>query len=70
MEDCPLCDKKSFKLYITFCKTHTDTPLIVSTEHKSKWTEEEERMIKNLFPNRKIRWSMQSLPNHVHCHLE
>lgn len=66
---CPLCDKSTFKLYITFCWSHSDYPLIVSTTHKSEFSEEEKELIKKIFPNREIRWEMRSIPQHAHAHL-
>ena len=68
--NCPLCDKESFKFYITFCRTHKNTPLIVSTKHKIDFTEEEKEKIKKMFPNRKVRFEMKSIMNHAHCHIK
>ncbi len=67
---CELCDKESFKFYITFCRTHKDMPMIVSTIHKPKFTEEEKEMIKKMFPNRKIIFEQQSIKTHAHAHLD
>ena len=68
--NCPLCNKSSFEFYITFCRTHKNIPLIVLTKHRSEFTQEEKEMIKNMFPDRHIRWEMQSILTHAHCHLE
>lgn len=67
---CPLCEKETFRFYITFCRTHSNTPLIILTEHKPEFTEEDKEMIKKIFPNRKVRWVKQSIPEHAHCHIE
>lgn len=66
---CPLCNKPTFKFYITFCRSHPDYPLIVSTIHKPEFSKEEKELIKKIFPNREIRWEMRSIPQHAHAHL-
>ena len=64
---CDLCG--SFPFYLTFCRTHTDTPLVVSTTHKPKFSNEERDMIRRLFPDHNIRFEMRSIPGHAHCHI-
>lgn len=70
MKDCPLCDKNSFKFYITFCRTCKGVPMIVLIEHRANFTEQEKKEIQQMFPNRKIRWQMRKILDHAHCHLE
>lgn len=69
-KDCPLCDRESFRFYITLCRSHRRTPLIVSVEHRPDFTEGEQEMILAMFPDRHVRFEMKSLPEHAHCHLE
>ncbi len=70
MKDCPLCNKKSFPFYITFCDTHCQTPLIVSCTHKKEFSMEEKYKIKKMFHGRNVRFEMRSLPLHAHAHIE
>jgi hypothetical protein len=67
---CNLCRKDTYKFYITFCWVHKDTPMVVSTEHKKAFSDEEKELIRKMFPNRNIRWKMRSIPDHAHCHIE
>lgn len=67
---CPLCGPARFPFYITFCSSHPDTPLVVSTEHREEFTSEQREMIERLFPGRRIRWEQRSIPEHAHCHVE
>ena len=65
MSKCPLCEKKTFKFFLTFCQGHPDVPLIVSTEHKSNFNQEEINTIKRIFPM--AQFDMRSIPSHAHA---
>tara|TARA_Y100000310_G_scaffold16976_1_gene16866 strand:- start:832 stop:1104 length:273 start_codon:yes stop_codon:yes gene_type:complete len=67
---CPLCDDESFSFYITLCKSHKCTPMIVSVEHNAEFTAEEKDMILWMFPDRHVRFKMRTIHDHAHCHLE
>ncbi len=67
---CPLCDKSTFKFHITFCKIHSETPMIVHTQHKQEFSIKEKQAIEKMFPDRKIRFEMKSIKDHSHCHIE
>ena len=68
--NCPLCEKESFSFYITLCRSHRRTPLIVSVEHKREFSEGEKNMIRAMFPDRHVRFKMRTIPDHAHAHLE
>ncbi len=67
---CPLCDRASFPLYITFCDSHPSWPLIVSSAHKPSFNKDEQGLIGRLFSRRRIRWEMKSIQDHAHCHID
>ena len=67
--NCSLCDKGSFKFYVTFCRSHPDLPLVVSTSHKPEFSEEEKELIQKIFHGREIRWEQRTIKNHAHCHI-
>ena len=66
MSKCLLCEKETFRFFLTFCQGHPDVPLIVSTEHKLKFSQEEIDIIKRIFPQ--AQFDMRSIPNHAHAH--
>jgi hypothetical protein len=68
-EDCELCQTSAFPFLITFCRSHPDQILIVSTEHKPEFSEQEKGLIKKMFPDRTIRWEMRSIKDHAHAHI-
>lgn len=69
--DCPLCDKESFSFYITYCKSHPDTPLVVSTKHEPKFSQSEKDIINRMFSEHfNVRFEMRSILDHSHAHLE
>lgn len=68
LDNCSLCDKESFSFYITFCRT-CNIPMLVSTVHKSNFSDEEKQLIKRMFPDRNVRYEMRSIKFHAHCHL-
>lgn len=67
---CDLCDRDSFPFYLTFCRTHTSTPMVVSTKHKPDFSEQEKDMIRRVFPDKHVRFEMRSIKDHAHCHIE
>ncbi|MDP6114959.1 MAG: hypothetical protein QGG53_24105, partial [Planctomycetota bacterium] len=69
-KDCPLCDQESFRFYITLCRSHKRTPLIVSVEHKQDFSQKEKDMILAMFPDRHVRFRQRTIEDHAHCHLE
>jgi hypothetical protein len=44
--------------------------MLVLTEHRPYFTDEERALIRKMFPEKVIRWEMRQIPNHAHCHLE
>jgi len=64
---CPLCNDDIYKFYITIEKK---TVVITATEHKDYFNEEEKKMIKKMFPNRKIVWKMKENEDHAHCYIK
>jgi len=70
MKKCKLCKTKEFPFLITFCHTHPDSILMVSTEHKKEFNGKEKELIERMFPTHKIRWKMNSIPDHAHAHLK
>ncbi len=81
-EDCPLCIRKRInkiiyedpRFWVTFCSVHPDCPLIVLKEHRDMFTGEErqwvEWFVSVMWPEKRIRWTIKSLPEHIHCHVE
>jgi hypothetical protein len=67
--DCDLCKVFNFPFILAFCKSHPDHPLIVSTEHKKEFTEEEKKMIQDIFKGREVVFTMKSIPDHAHAHV-
>ncbi len=67
--NCELCVVKAFPFLITYCDSHPAELLIISTEHKLEFSQGEKNLIQSIFPNRKIRWEMQSIKDHAHAHL-
>jgi len=83
--NCPLCrlvfdnEVKTKIIYkdmimtITYCETHRDQPLVVLNDHRELPNPIEMNQIRyiceKLFPNKKFRGYMQSIPNHWHDHL-
>lgn len=67
--ECDLCKTEEFPFLLTICQI-CGIPLVVSTEHKTEFSEEEKKLIKKIFKNKKIRWTMRSIPDHAHCHIE
>lgn len=65
---CDLCKRNDFPFLLTFCRT-CNIPLVVSTQHKPNFSEEEKKMIQRLFPNRKIRFEMRNIKSHAHAHI-
>lgn len=70
MIDCELCQVQEFPFLITFCKSHPDEILVVSTEHKKEFNKYEKELIRKMFPGEEIRWIMNSIKNHAHCHIK
>ncbi len=66
---CDLCQEDTFSFYITFCRTHPDAVMVVSTEHKASFSPAEKALIRRMFPGRHIRWEQRSIPDHAHCHI-
>jgi hypothetical protein len=66
---CSLCKHETFKFYITFCWSHPDSPMVVSTTHKPHFSEEEKNLIKKMFPDKRIRWEPGDIPEHAHAHI-
>lgn len=69
---CDLCDHDSFPFYLTFCCTCEGggrVPMVVSTEHKPNFSEEEKDMIRRIFPDGRIRFRMRKIKDHAHCHV-
>ncbi len=68
---CPLCKLESSPHFfiLTICKT-CQIPMVVSDTHKPDFSMEEKDLIVKMFPGRKIRWTMRSIPTHAHCHIE
>ena len=68
---CDLCDLNKGRdgFIITICRK-CGTNLLVSRVHKSAFSQEEMFVIQNMFPDRKVRWDMRTLPEHTHCHIE
>lgn len=69
--NCQLCElvKNSSGFIVTVCD-HCRIPLVVGRDHKPEFSEPEKEMIKGMFPNRKIRWTMKKIKSHAHAHLE
>lgn len=67
---CELCEKDKFPFLITFCRTHPEQILIVSTKHKDEFDQAERAMIQKMFPEGVIRWEQQSVKDHAHCHVK
>ncbi len=65
---CELCEI-SDGFIITICRK-CGTPLVVSREHKSEFSLEEQFLINKMFSGRKKRWEMRTIPDHAHCHIE
>ena len=63
---CSLCNDDIYKFYITLEKKKV---VITATEHKDYFNEEERKMIKKMFPSRKIVWKMKENKDHVHCYI-
>jgi len=79
--NCPLCRKEPLTphiyedevCWVCYCATHRDTPMIVLNDHRPYPTEEEwlhiRKVAKDLFPLRRFRGFMGSMPDHWHEHL-
>ncbi len=78
MTICPLCNLAKEKgvlsgLFVDNCKS-CGIPLIIRAEHEPEFTPAQRDYIEVFvgaeYPGAKIRWTMESLPSHVHCHVE
>ena len=71
MVDCELCQVREFPFLLNFCKSHPNQLLVVGTEHRLEFTKTEKDLIKEMFPGNlyDIRWTMEKIPDHCHCHV-
>ena len=65
---CDLCKLEGYLFKVTICNT-CRIPMIVSSEHKSEFSEEEKEFIRELFWYIDIRWEQRKIKDHAHAHL-
>ncbi len=71
MDNCPLCERQRRIVgwfWITLCQ-NCYQPMLVSSEHKPEFSEQEKEDIKKLFPNSEVRFEQRKIKNHAHCHI-
>jgi len=82
-EGCPLCNPArvtawieelpaGFEFFNVFrCETHHD--FMIVAKHHGQWQGHERKLVKMLsdilFPGKEIRWEMESIKDHAHCHV-
>lgn len=79
---CPLCKRKPImpviyeddRFWITYCKVHKSCPMIVVKEHVPVFSESDiewiNKFVSSKWPKAKIRFTMDSIKDHAHCHIE
>ncbi len=67
---CPLCKTHNFPFLLAFCNSHKDHPLVIlNNEHRTEFTEEEKKMIQEIFKGREVCYINKSIKDHAHAHI-